>query len=71
MKELAKFVSGLLAWEAVVHLAFAFSNVLPITWFGSITLTPAINTVQIVVPAAISILLAYYAWGTNEKRAIG
>lgn len=63
MKELAKFISGLAAWEAVVHLSLAMSGVLPIKWFGVITLTPTINTIQIFVPAFISILLAYYAWG--------
>lgn len=62
-KEVAKFFSGLTAWEAVVHLSLAFSGLLPMTWFGFITLTPTLNTIQIFVPAIISVLLAYYAWG--------
>lgn len=67
MKEVAKFLAGLTAWEAVVHFAFGFSGLLPITWFGY-TLTPTVNTIQIILPAIISILLAYYAWGTNSKN---
>jgi hypothetical protein len=34
MKEIAKFLSGLTAWEAIVHLSLAFSGLLPIKWFG-------------------------------------
>ncbi|HAU99092.1 MAG: hypothetical protein UX85_C0009G0018 [Candidatus Beckwithbacteria bacterium GW2011_GWB1_47_15] len=60
-KEIAKFFSGLTAWEAVVHLALGLSGVLPLTLFG-FTLTPTINTVQIIIPATVSILLGYYAW---------
>lgn len=60
LKELAKFGSGVAAWEAVVHIAFAF-NGLPIEILG-ITITPTINTVQIIVPAIVGILLAYYGW---------
>ncbi|OGZ24344.1 MAG: hypothetical protein A2896_01785 [Candidatus Nealsonbacteria bacterium RIFCSPLOWO2_01_FULL_43_32] len=62
MKEILKFVAGLAAWEAVVHFALESSGVLPITWFGLFTLTPAINTIQIIVPAIISVICVYYAW---------
>ena len=60
-KELAKFASGITAWEAIVHLALGLSNVLPLTLFG-ITITPSMNTIQIIVPGAVSIILAHYAW---------
>ena len=60
-KEVAKFFSGVTAWEAIAHAFLALSDVLPITIFG-FTLTPAINTVQIIVPAVVSLTLAYYAW---------
>lgn len=60
-KEVAKFASGLTAWEAVVHLALGLSGVLPLTIFG-ITITPELNTIQVIVPGTISIALAYYAW---------
>lgn len=60
-KEVAKFFAGVTAWEAVVHAALGLGDALPITLLG-FTLTPAINTVQIVVPAAVSLALAYYAW---------
>lgn len=60
-KEIAKFTAGLTAWEAVVHASLGLSGVLPITLFG-ITITPTINTIQIIIPAIVSIMLAYYAW---------
>lgn len=60
-KEAAKFISGLTAWESVVHASLGLSGVLPITLFG-ITITPTINTIQIIVPAIVSIISAYYAW---------
>jgi hypothetical protein len=63
LKEMAKFLSGVAAWEAIVHLALAFSGLLPISWFGIITLTQTTNAIPIVVSASVSILLAYYAWG--------
>lgn len=65
-KELAKFAAGVTAWEAIVHLSFGLSGVLPLRLFG-ITITQPINTVQIVLPAAVSALLAYYAWFRKSK----
>lgn len=60
-KDVAKFASGLAAWEAVVHASFGLSGVLPITLFG-IAITQTINTVQVIIPAAVSVFLAYYGW---------
>ena len=68
-KEIAKFLSGVAAWEAIVHLALAFSGLLPITSFGIFTLTPTINAIQIIVSAVISVLLAHYAWGKKAGAA--
>jgi len=64
LREIAKFASGVTAWEAIVHAALALSGLLPLTFFG-IVLTPQLNLVQIVVPATLSVLLAYYAWFTR------
>jgi len=61
IKELAKFFAGLTAWEAIVHASFGLSGILPITLFG-ITLNPGLNTVQIIVPALMSIYLIYFGW---------
>ena len=61
-KEIAKFAAGVTAWETIVHLSLAARGVFPITLFG-FTITQTVNTVQIIVPAIISISLAYYAWG--------
>lgn len=66
-KEVAKFFSGVSAWEAVGHSLLAFSNDFPLTVFG-ITITPTINALAIVVAAPLSIFLAWYAWGTGERR---
>lgn len=67
-KEIAKFLCGLTAWEAIVHLSFWLSGNLPITILG-ITITPTINTIQIIIPAIVSLSLGYYAWGrTNSKK---
>lgn len=60
-KELAKFFAGLTAWEAIVHLTLFMCDMLPITWCN-FTLTSTLNTVQIIVPAIISLLLTWYAW---------
>ena len=62
MKEVLKFAAGLTFWEAIVHLSLGLSGVLPITWFGLFTLTPTINTIQIIVSVAVSAILIYYAW---------
>lgn len=60
-KEVTKFFSGVTAWESVAHASLALSGLLPITVFG-FTLTPTINTIQITIPAIVSVVLAYYAW---------
>ncbi len=60
-KEIAKFACGLTAWEATVHGAIYFWGELPMEWFG-ITLNPGLNTIQIFVPAAISLALGIFAW---------
>jgi hypothetical protein len=61
LKELAKFFSGITAWESIAHLFFLLSSSPPITIIG-ITLTPTINIIQVIVPAIVSVILAYYAW---------
>ena len=63
-KELAKFFAGLTAWESIVHASFGLSGILPITLFG-ITITPELNTVQIIVPALVSAYLVYFGWFKN------
>lgn len=60
-KELAKFFAGLTAWESIVHASFGLSGILPITLFG-ITINPGLNTIQIIVPALVSIYLIYFGW---------
>lgn len=66
-KELAKFFAGLTAWESIVHASFALSGILPITLFG-ITITPELNTLQIIVPALVSAYLVYFGWFKKSKR---
>lgn len=60
-KELAKFLSGVSAWETAAHTALGMNGLIPITLFG-FTITPTINTMLIIFPAIITIFLVYYAW---------
>lgn len=60
-KEIAKFIAGLSAWEAVIHTGLAQSGMIPIVMFG-FTITQTVNTVLIIFPALLSISLIYYAW---------
>jgi len=66
-KELFKFFAGVTAWEAVVHAALGLSGVLPISLFG-VTITPFLNTIQIIVPALTSCLLIYLGWLRKPVR---
>ena len=60
-KKIAAFAAGVTAWEALVHTTLALSGALPLTLLG-FTITPELNTVQIVAPAIISVACVYYAW---------
>lgn len=65
LKEIAKFASGITAWESFVHLSLWLSGATP-TIFG-ITLTENLNLIQTIIPAILSILLAYFGW---KKRRV-
>ena len=60
-KEIAKFASGAEAFHAFVHAYFWYSNI-TLTVFG-ITQTSTVNLTGALVNAAISVMLAIYAWG--------
>lgn len=60
-KEIAKFLAGLTAWEAIVHFSLFACDMTPITWCN-FTLTSTLNTIQIIVPASLSVVLTWYAW---------
>lgn len=60
-KDLAIFFAGLTAWESIVHASFGLWWNLPITLLG-ITITPEVNTIQIIVPALISSFSVYFGW---------
>lgn len=64
-RELAKFGAGVSAWESIVHLFFKLTGNVPMD-FRIFTLTEPINTVQIILPALASLVLAYYAWISKE-----
>lgn len=67
-KEAAKFFAGVTAWEALTHASFAASGILPIKLCG-ITLSPKLNTVQIVIPAMTSVALIYVGWMRTPTTA--
>ena len=60
-KEIAKFVSGFAAHEAIGHTVLSGTGLLPLTMFG-ITVTPGYNSVIILAWWIILIALVYYAW---------
>ena len=60
-KEIAKFASGMAAFNVLGHIFLALGGFLPMPWFG-FTLTQMNNTIIIVVSAVVSSALAYYAW---------
>ena len=60
-KEVAKFLSGMAAHEALTHTLLSGSGLLPLTAFG-ITVTPGYNAVIILGWFAVTIALVYYAW---------
>lgn len=60
-KEIAKFLCGLTAWEAVSHLSLWLSDELPINLYG-FRINQTMNTIEIIVFAIVSCLLGYYAW---------
>lgn len=64
-KEIAKFLCGLTAWEAVSHFSLWANGALPITLFG-FTINETINTIQIIVSLVVSCLLGYYGWKKNK-----
>jgi hypothetical protein len=67
LREIAKFASGVTAWEAVVHASLWASAQTPEV-FG-IHLTRTLNIVQTFVPALVSAALAWYAWRTLRPES--
>ena len=65
-RELAKFGSGVTAWESVVHASLWLSGTTVTIW--GITLTPQLNAVQTVVPALVSVALGLYAWAPRNRH---
>lgn len=66
-KEVAKFLSGIAAWEAFSHLTFQLNDMLPVKLYG-FTISKSINTVEIILMGLISASLAYYAWFSEKKK---
>ena len=60
-KEIAKFFAGLTAWEAIVHASLEACDMLPLTWCNY-TLTSTVNTIQIIIPGTVSLILIWYGW---------
>lgn len=60
-KEIAKFFAGITAWEAVVHASLAACDMLPLAWCN-FTLTSTVNTIQIIIPGTVSLILIWYGW---------
>ncbi|MBR9689943.1 MAG: hypothetical protein GOV01_03540 [Candidatus Altiarchaeota archaeon] len=63
-KEIAKFASGMAAWESIAH-GYLWLSKTQMTVFGFV-LTEKLNMLQSVFSAVISGLFAYYAWFREE-----
>lgn len=68
-KEIAKFLSGAMAWHAIEHLMLAFSDALPLTVLG-ITITSERNMLGVVIWMVVAIALGYYGWSKSRKSAL-
>ena len=68
-REIALFFAGVAAWESFTHIVLYLLGSVPFRINGW-TINLSLNTVQIVVPAIVSILLLRYAsWlRINRKR---
>ena len=70
-KEIAKFLSGAMAYHALVHAALlAFKRDPPMRLLG-ITYTPTLNASAAIVSVALSIMLGWYAWGRRSRSREG
>ena len=67
-REAAKFFAGAFAYDAVMHLMLALSDVLPLTFLRVITLTRGLNVAAMIAAAAIALSLAYYGWMQPRRR---
>lgn len=67
-REVAKFFAGAFAYDAVMHLMLALSDVLPLTFLRVVTLTPGLNAAALIAAAAMALSLAYYGWLQPRRR---
>jgi hypothetical protein len=61
MKELSKFLAGFMTFLAIDHAFLFYCDELPLSYCGLI-ITETTNTILMIVPAVISLLLIYYGW---------
>lgn len=61
LKEVAKFLSGFIAHEAISHSLLAGSGLLPLKIFG-FTVTPEYNAIITIFWWVVFVGIMYYAW---------
>lgn len=61
-KEIAKFFSGFFATDAIGHLWFYKSGLLPLKFYPDIILDTKLNTFSIIFSSCMALILFYYAW---------
>jgi hypothetical protein len=61
-KEIAKFLSGLFAADAIGHVWFYASGLLPLKFYPGITVDLSLNTFSIVFSSVLTLILIYYGW---------
>ena len=63
-----KFLSGLLAGFAITHIGYGlFAPAGDIEFFGR-TWSPSTVWIEVVVYAALSVVVAYFGWRTKAPR---
>ena len=61
-KEFAKFFSGVFAADALAHLWFYKSDLLPLKFYPGINLNAGLNTFSIIFSSLMTLILIYFAW---------
>lgn len=68
-KIIAKYVSCITAFDALLLSSLSGFDMIPFTW-SSITLTETTNAILIVSQCIISIMLIWYAWFKSNLRIV-
>ncbi|NLP59017.1 hypothetical protein [Lutibacter sp. B1] len=69
LKVIIMFMAGILASVTIGQTVLKYSESFPLVWFG-ITITKTLNSVLIIVPGLISLIIIYLFWFRKSKVKI-